>query len=195
VTSPQQLVSLITQITQEDLATTIQIANSVTPPDLEAAQCASFLQGFIPTLAGPAHTFIQPTGVASTLETLRIAAMQASTGVGLSSVQHQALDIACGPLAINVEFQVATGIMSLPTTPGAFLQMLLALAHANVPPVAAVPVVVPVAPVQPPQQPFAPAYRPIPPKPPTPPRAPTPAQISAYGQIRLASTVHEWTVP
>ena len=131
-TSPQQLVTLISQITQADLASTIQIAASVSPPDMESIQCARFLQDFIPTLAGTPHQLIPPTGIASTFETLRIAAMQAQSGIGLTPAQHQALDIACGPLALSVEYQVTTGILSMPVTPSAFIQMLLALGRANV---------------------------------------------------------------
>lgn len=130
--TPQKLVALLVQITQADLATTIQIAASVSPPDLESIQCARFLQDFIPTLSGPSHTFIPPTGVASTFETLRIGAMQATSGIGLSGSQHQALDIACGPLALSVEWQVTTGAMTLATAgPSTFVQMLLALGKAQ----------------------------------------------------------------
>jgi hypothetical protein len=130
-TTPQQLVALISQITQQDLQTTIDIAASVSPPDLEAIQCSRFLQGFIPTLVGPPHAFIAPTGIASTLETLRIGVMEANSGIGLSQSQHQALNLACGPMALSVEWQVATGALSLPQTPSAFAKMLLALAHAQ----------------------------------------------------------------
>ena len=131
--TPTQLVTLISQITQQDLQTTIDIASSVSPPDLESIMCARFLQGFVPSLVGTPHTFIPPTGVASTFETLRIGAMEASSGIGLSSTQHQALEMACGALAINTEYQVAVGAIAVANiNPSAFLQMLLALAHANI---------------------------------------------------------------
>lgn len=130
--TPQKLVALLVQITQADLATTIQIAASVSPPDLESIQCARFLQDFIPTLSGPSHTFIPPTGIASTFETLRIGAMQATSGIGMSASQHQALDIACGPIALSTEYMFATGAITISGAgPSAFVQMLLALGKAN----------------------------------------------------------------
>lgn len=126
-TAPNDLWTALSQLTDQDLATTIQIADSVNPPDQETIQCATYLRAALPSLQGGAQGFIPPTGIASTFETARLVYMQ-SLG-GLSSQQHQALEIACGPLAISVQVALAQGALVIGTGgPGAFIRMLLALA-------------------------------------------------------------------
>jgi hypothetical protein len=195
--TPQQLVNLIAQITQQDLETTIQIANSVTPPDVESIQCATFLEGFVPGLAGTQHTFIPPTGVASTFETLRLGWIEANSGVGLTPAQNQALEMACGPLALNTEYLVATGAITVASGVGAsnFIQMLLALGHSNLPLPVPSPAAVHSQFPAPAAAPAIPAAAPAPHPHRLAAREPSNAQIAAYGTMRLTAVAHDWLVP
>lgn len=132
-TTDAQLVAALTKIEQTDLTTAIQIAQSVTPPDVEAIQCSEGLELLIPQLLPPPHQFIQPTGIASTFETLRIGWMEANSGTDLMTpAMHQQLEMACGPLALNTEYMAVQGILTPPQIQAsALLQMLLALAKSN----------------------------------------------------------------
>lgn len=135
--SSQNILQLLLQIAQTDLTTTIQIANAVPPPigpDVAQIKCATFLQGFIPTLAPNAGAgLIAPTGIISTFETARAGAMIAESGTGgLSIGQQSQLDDACGALAVSTARLVAVGGLNIALVNGnSYVQMLLALGRAS----------------------------------------------------------------
>ena len=111
-TAAQQadLVNSIRQLTVQDLTTAIQIANVPQPPDIEAIQCATYLQQYVGGAQGSAPAFIAPTGAASAFETVRVGVMRLENG-GLAPTEKVALEMACGPLALSVAYQVAQGLI------------------------------------------------------------------------------------
>ena len=96
----------LAQITHTDLQTAIKIASSTTPQDVVAVQCYTFLDNQLTALQGGGTGFIPPAGVVSTFETGRIGAEKLQAGL-LTAAQRTALDMACGPLALSIQGDLA----------------------------------------------------------------------------------------
>jgi hypothetical protein len=98
--APTAVATAVQTLLAADIAQMLQEANAATPPDIQAINCATFLQTNMNALNGQLGAMQKPAGILSALEAGNLALSNAANG--LSPAMRTAAENACAPYAQHI---------------------------------------------------------------------------------------------